>query len=121
MKIAIHQKLPTKWKEREKLRDKGQFWTPDWVAEPMIAYVTQNADLVFDPGVGKGAFYTALKKVAPKKKFFGTDIDAEIIDEARKEGIFSKNAKLEVRDFILNPPKKFFKAIVANPPYIRHH
>ncbi len=121
MKTTTHQKLPTQWNEREKLRDKGQFWTPDWVAEAMVAYVAQNADLIFDPGVGKGAFYIALKKIAPKKKFSGVDIDPEIIEEAKGEGIFDNKAELEVRDFILNPPKKLFKAIVANPPYIRHH
>ncbi len=121
MKTIIHQHLPRLWNEREKLRDKGQFWTPDWVAEAMIAYVSKGANLIFDPGVGKGAFYTALKKINPKKKFFGTDIDNEIIAEAKQEGIFDKNAELEIRDFILNPPKKLFKAIVANPPYIRHH
>ena len=121
MKTIIHQKLPTNWDEREQLRDKGQFWTPDWVAEAMVAYVAQDTDLIFDPGVGKGAFYTALRKIAPQKKFFGTDIDPEVIAEAQNEGIFDKNAELEVRDFILNPPQKLFKAIVANPPYIRHH
>ena len=121
MSTITHKKLPTNWDEREKLRDKGQFWTPDWVANAMVAYVARRADVVFDPGVGKGAFYTALKKVAPKKKFFGTDIDPEIIAEARQEGVFSNDVDLEIRDFILNPPKKLFKAIVANPPYIRHH
>lgn len=121
MKTVIHQKIPTQWGEREKLRDKGQFWTPDWVAEAMVAYAAQGADVVFDPSVGKGAFYTALKKVDRRKKFFGTDIDPEIIKEARAEGIFDDNSDLEARDFILNPPQKLFKAIVANPPYIRHH
>lgn len=121
MKTIGVQELPTQWTEREKLRDKGQFWTPDWVAESMIAYVSKGADLVFDPGVGKGAFYTALRKIAPKKGFFGIDIDPEIITEARREGVFENDTKLEVRDFILNSPKKLFKAIVANPPYIRHH
>lgn len=121
MKKITHQHLPTQWDEREKLRNKGQFWTPEWVAEAMVVYVAQNADLVFDPGVGKGAFYTALNNISPNKKFFGTDIDSEVINVARQEGIFGKNAELEVRDFILNPPKRLFKAIVANPPYIRHH
>lgn len=109
------------WQNHENLREKGQFWTPDWVAEAMVAYVARDTELVFDPGVGKGAFYTALKKVAPKKKFFGTDIDPEIIAKARQEGIFTKDAELEIQDFIFNPPKKLFKSIVANPPYIRHH
>ncbi|KKS65863.1 MAG: N6 adenine-specific DNA methyltransferase [Parcubacteria group bacterium GW2011_GWA1_42_7] len=121
MKTAIHQKLPTNWDQREKLRDKGQFWTPAWVADAMVAYVAQGADLVFDPGVGKGAFYDSLKKLDRKTKFYGTDIDPTIIDEAKSEGIFDDNSKVEVRDFILNPPQKLFKAIVANPPYIRHH
>ena len=121
MKIITHQKLPTEWDERERLRDKGQVWAPDWVAEAMVAYVAQISDLIFDPAVGKGAFYTALKNIASPKKFFGTDIDPEIITEARREGVFGENAELEVRDFILNPPPKLFKAIVANPPYIRHH
>ncbi len=121
MRTTTRQKLPTNWGQREKLRDRGQFWTPDWVADAMVAYVARGADVVFDPSVGKGAFYTALKKVAPKKKFFGTDVDPEIIAEARQEGIFGNDAELEIRDFILNPPKKSFKAIVANPPYIRHH
>lgn len=121
MKTAVHQKLPTHRAEREKLRDKGQFWTPDWVAEAMVAYVAIGTDAIFDPCVGRGAFYTALKKIAPKKKFFGTDIDPEIIKEAQVEGIFDSNSDVEVRDFILNPPEKLFNAIVANPPYIRHH
>lgn len=121
MKTVLHQKLPTQWGDREKLRDKGQFWTPDWVAEAMVAYVAQGANMIFDPGVGKGVFYTALKKLNRKAKFYGTDIDLAIIEEAKSEGVFDENCELEVRDFILNPPQKLFKAIVANPPYIRHH
>jgi SAM-dependent methyltransferase len=121
MKLTMHQKLPSEWVEREKLRDKGQFWTPSWVADAMVAYVSQNADLIFDPGVGKGIFYSALKKQSKKKKFYGLDIDPAIIKEARNEGVFDSDCKIEIRDFILNPPIKRFKAIVANPPYIRHH
>lgn len=121
MKAMMCQNTRAQWAEREKLRDKGQFWTPNWVAEAMVAYVAQGADCIFDPGVGKGAFYTATKKVAPTKKFYGTDIDHAIMDEARMTGIFDRMSDLEVRDFIKDPPKKLFKAIVANPPYIRHH
>ena len=121
MKTTLNQKLPTNWDQREKLRDKGQFWTPSWVADAMIAYVAQQADLVFDPGVGKGVFYDSLKKLNRKAKFYGTDIDSAVIEKAKSEGIFDENSKVEVRDFILNPPQKLFKAIVANPPYIRHH
>lgn len=102
-------------------RDKGQFWTPHWVAKAMVAYVQRGSNLVFDLGVGKGAFYTALKEISPRKKYIGIDSDPTIIRQARDEGVFGRDATIEIRDFILDPPKKLFKAIISNPPYIRHH
>ena len=118
-KIKAHQKFPTKWNEREILRDKGQFWTPSWVAEAMVSYVAENTDLVFDPATGRGAFYEALLKLnKPKVSFFGTDTDNEVLSD---EIYNQKNCFVEERDFIKNPPQRKFKAIVANPPYVRHH
>ena len=118
-KIKTHQNLPTDWNEREILRDKGQFWTPSWVAEAMVAYVAENTDLVFDPATGRGAFYEALLKLNKTNiSFFGTDIDSEVLaDEIYNQ----ENCIVEKRDFIKNPPQRKFKAIIGNPPYIRHH
>ena len=118
-KVISHQKLPTEWGAREILRNKGQFWTPGWVADAMVAYVSENTDLVFDPATGRGAFYEALLKLnKPKVSFYGTDIDSEVLSDE----IYNKNnCFVEERDFIKNPPLRKFKAIVANPPYIRHH
>ncbi len=118
-KIKLHQKLPTEWNKREILRDKGQFWTPGWVADAMVAYVSENTDLIFDPATGTGAFYEALLRInKPKVSFYGTDIDLEVLaDKIYNQG----NCLVEQRDFIKNPPERKFKAIVANPPYIRHH
>ncbi len=114
----INQKLPKNRHEREKLRDKGQFWTPDWVAEAMISYIAKDTDLVFDPAAGRGAFFNALLNINPSVTYFGTDIDEELLqDEIYKK----KSCITELRDFIKNPPKQRFKAIIANPPYIRHH
>lgn len=116
-----NKEIPIKRDEREQLREKGQFWTPEWVAEAMVEYVIENSKLIFDPAVGRGAFYCALKKLQhsnKKMKFYGTDIDKNII----KECLYEKNSFiLELRDFIFNPPKRKFKSIIANPPYIRHH
>ena len=118
-KVKSHQKLPTEWNEREILRDKGQFWTPSWVAEAMVAYVAENTDLIFDPATGRGAFYEALLKLNKTNvSFFGTDIDNDVLTD---EIYNHKNCFVEERDFIKNPPQRKFKAIVANPPYIRHH
>lgn len=81
-KIKSHQKLPTEWNEREVLRDKGQFWTPSWVADAMVAYVSENTDLIFDPATGRGAFYEALLRInKPKISFYGTDIDIQVLGD----------------------------------------
>ena len=118
-KVKLHQKLPTAWKEREILRDKGQFWTPSWVAEAMVAYVAEDTDLVFDPATGRGSFYEALLKLDKRNiSFYGTDIDAEVlVDEIYQQD----KCVVEKRDFIKNPPQRKFQAITCNPPYIRHH
>ena len=75
--------LPTAWSAREKLREKGQFWTPEWVARAMVAYTLQGdaADL-YDPAVGDGAFFEAflaLRRESDKRTFFGTDIDESLL------------------------------------------
>jgi len=119
MGLKGHQKLPTNWHDREKLRDKGQFWTPDWVAEAMVSYIAEDTELIFDPATGKGAFFEALKNLnKPEISYFGTDIDSEVLAE---EIYINPSCHVELRDFLKNPPQRKFKAIVANPPYIRHH
>ena len=118
-KVKTHQKLPTDWKGREVLREKGQFWTPSWVAEAMISYVALDTDLIFDPAAGRGAFFKALLKLNLSGiSYFGIDIDSEVLSD---EIYNMPSCFVEVRDFIKNPPQRKFKAIVANPPYIRHH
>jgi methylase of polypeptide subunit release factors len=118
-KVETHQILPTVWVDREVLRNKGQFWTPSWVAEAMTEYVANDTDLIFDPATGRGAFFEALLKLCKSNiYFFGTDIDGEVLaDEIYKH----EKAVVEKRDFIKNPPQRTFKSIIANPPYIRHH
>lgn len=122
-----HQVLPAAGPEREALRRKGQFWTPQWVAEAMVTYVIAGgSDHVFDPAVGAGAFFRAAKKVAAEEvkrlKLLGTEIDGEALDEARRSGLTAEDLSgVSLTDFVLRPPQSEFSAIVANPPYIRHH
>lgn len=121
------QRIPTTGAAREALRAKGQFWTPEWIAEAMLAYVLQDkAEEVFDPAVGAGAFVLAAKQIAKemgkKVRLSGNEIDREALAQAKQLGLTADDlAQVEIRDFLLHPPAKRFKAIVANPPYIRHH
>ena len=120
-------RVPTARKEREALRGKGQFWTPDWIADVMVAYVLQDSpDEILDPAVGEGAFLRAAKRYAASRGFplsmYGRDVDPEIVREAKASGLTDEDVQnIEIRDFVLDPPPNQFPAIIANPPYIRHH
>ncbi|HNB69659.1 MAG TPA: N-6 DNA methylase [Acidobacteriota bacterium] len=122
-----HQKLPASGPAREALRQKGQFWTPAWVAEAMVSYVIDPENFsLFDPAVGDGVFFQAAQKVAfergQKITLFGTEIDPEVLPVARQKGVSETDlAGVQIRDFVLDPPSRAFPAIVGNPPYIRHH
>lgn len=127
MKRNRHQALPRSGSGREALRTKGQFWTPDWVAEFMVAYALRDQPKqLLDPALGEGVFFRAAKRYAESRRFelflFGRDVDPEMLAQARQSGLSDADLRhVEIRDFVLDPPSAKFPAIVANPPYIRHH
>ena len=120
-------KLPSSGPAREALREKGQFWTPDWVAEAMVGYVVADGcNHVFDPAVGAGAFFRAAKTIAEmtgrRLMLSGTELDPNALQQARQNGLAESDlAHVQIKDFVLCPPPGPFEAIVANPLYIRHH
>jgi adenine-specific DNA-methyltransferase len=119
--------LPRAGPARERLRGKGQFWTPDWVADFMAAYVLEDRpEVMLDPAVGEGAFFRAAKRYAEREGFkltlHGRDVDPAVLEQARRSGLSAADLmRIEVREFILAPPTEKYPAIIANPPYIRHH
>jgi hypothetical protein len=125
-KVNVY-KLPSTGAARELLREKGQFWTPDWVAEAMVEYVfADKGGMLFDPAVGAGAFFRAAKVVAKERGLYyslsGMDIDSKALDEAIQYGLSKDDiANVKIGDFVFQSPQTKLSAIVANPPYIRHH
>ena len=119
--------LPSSGPIRKALQEKGQFWTPAWVAEAMVAYVLeQGASTLFDPAVGAGAFFKAAKtwfqETGRSVSLSGMEIDAVALEEASANGLGKADlSAVQIGDFVLAPPQTSFPAIVANPPYIRHH
>ena len=124
---AVHQHLPRTGPARESLREKGQFWTPEWIADAMVAYVlTGETDTIFDPAVGAGSFFRSAKALADRTnrriRLSGSELDPDTLRQARIHGLTAEDLRdVEVNDFVLQPPQEQLKAIVANPPYIRHH
>ncbi len=119
--------IPRAGEAREQLREKGQFWTPAWVAEAMVDYVLDGKHgMLFDPAVGAGAFFRAAKTVAHEKglsvTLSGMDIDPTVVTQACQQGLTPDDvSRVSIGDFIFEHPQKKQSAIVANPPYIRHH
>ncbi len=124
---VVHQHVPRTGPARESLREKGQFWTPEWIADAMVAYVlTGETDTIFDPAVGAGTFFRSAKALAAKSnrpiRLSGAELDPDTLRQARIHGLAADDLRhVEINDFVLQPPRGGLKAIVANPPYIRHH
>jgi len=126
--LRKHQNLPASGgADREALRQKGQFWTPDWVADALAAYVLGGgATCVLDPAVGAGAFFKAIRRVAAdagrEVALYGHEIDPFALSQAEAEGVSAADLRnVVLRDFVLQPQEGPFPAIIANPPYLRHH
>ncbi len=122
--LSANMPLPRTGAKREALRVNGQFWTPDWVADAMAAYaLADGAETLFDPGVGAGALLRAGRRLrGPALQLRGREIDPAALVAASDSDLSAEDlAGVELRDFVLQPPKEAFPAIVANPPYVRHH
>jgi hypothetical protein len=119
--------LPRAGPRREALRERGQFWTPDWVAEAMVTYaVAGGAETLFDPAVGAGAFFRAAKVISRERnlalKLSGVETDPNVLSQAEASGLSEADlAGVEIADFVSRPDEGRYSAVVANPPYIRHH
>lgn len=120
-----------RWRRREALRDKGQFWTPPWVAEAMVAFASGAGEpspsrLVFDPAFGAGAFARAARRIAERSGVpldcAGCEPDAAALEQAAAAGVTRADLGRVVRgDFLALDALPPGADVVANPPYIRHH
>jgi hypothetical protein len=117
------QKIPSAGEGREFLRDKGQFWTPPWLAKVMASWVVENnPDMVFDPAVGPGTFFSAARESGFSGNFSGFELHKETFADGQKLGLHKNEfRRVVIGDFISFQFDQKFPAIVSNPPYIRHH
>lgn len=118
--------LPASGPAREALRQKGQFWTPDWVANAMVSYALNGgAKALFDPAVGAGAFFSAARRLNSGLRLIdlhGSELHEAALIDARQNGLTEDDlAGVDLGDFLERRFTRTFPAIVANPPYMRHH
>lgn len=107
----------------------GQFATPTALAREILAHgirlLPEDERIrFFDPGIGTGSFYSALRAVAPEEhieRAEGFEIDPHYGAPAR---LLWKDAPLDIRlaDFTQAVPKEQgANLLICNPPYVRHH
>lgn len=111
--------------ERNRL---GQFATPPRLARELVAlgisHLPSGAPLrFFDPAVGMGSFYSALRATAgsrPVEAAVGVEVDPHYREPSR---LIWEADGLEVRagDFTRLTPDRKFNLLICNPPYVRHH
>jgi adenine-specific DNA methylase len=106
----------------------GQFFTPEPVARYMASRVLElSPEHILDPAVGAGVLLRALPPTVAR---YGLDIDPSAVEISRAAvtgghveislGDFLAGATLEqAKDLPLS--RQYFDAVIANPPYIRHH
>ncbi len=106
---------------RERRYKIGQFFTPAPIAELMADAVNEiEPATVLDPGVGGGVL---LRAVGDGPRLFGLDIDATAVELAAAST--PGGHELAVGDFLDAErwplTEATFDAVIANPPYVRHH
>src|SRR5262245_20150653 len=93
----------------------------------MVAYcLADGAESVFDPAGGAGAVFITAKEEAGRIRraiiVFGAEVELPALRQAESNGLSARDLEqVVIGDLILRPQDNRFAAIVANPPYTRHH
>jgi adenine-specific DNA-methyltransferase len=106
---------------RERRYKIGQFFTPTPIAELMAEAVREiDPQTVLDPGVGGGIL---LRAVGEGPALFGLDIDVAAVNLAAAS--LPGESEIALGDFLDEErwplTETTFDAVIANPPYVRHH
>ena len=110
----------------------GAYYTPDELATVLATWALEfERGTVLDPSFGGCAFLNAATKVLadkgllePGRMVFGVDVDSSCLEYVRcNESLVEENCI--VSDFLSLTPEEVpgspFKAVIGNPPYLRHH
>lgn len=107
----------------------GQFATPTALAREILAHgirLLPEGEKIrfFDPGIGTGSFYSALRSVAPKERIEsaqGFEIDPHY--GAPTKALWQDTPLvIHAEDFTTAAPEgQGANLLICNPPYVRHH
>ncbi len=110
----------------------GSYYTPDELATILAEWALQPGEgTVLDPSFGGCAFLNAATKVLEDRGVpdagglvFGVDIDKSCLEYVRGNRNLAEENCIFTDFLSLSPeevPGTPFKAVIGNPPYLRHH
>lgn len=106
-------------------RQFGQFFTPRPIAELMCEWlVVRQPATLLDPAVGPGIFVRTLRERSVNGHLTAIDKDPLAVTAFRQSMARQKwldNLQIHQADFLRWDSSEKFDAIIANPPYVRHH
>ena len=107
----------------EHRRRYGQFFTPEPIADLMCQWILEHRPRrILDPATGTGIFIREILKRASCQPITAIDVDPMVLEAAKMatkgEG---DNVEFLRADFLTWPSPSSFDAIIANPPYLKHH
>jgi adenine-specific DNA-methyltransferase len=100
----------------------GQFFTPLSVAHLMAEWIqATDPHTILDPAVGPGIFPRVLSQLCPGAQLTCIDVDRVAINAAQASLGKKNNIRFIQQDFLTWQDERLFDAVIANPPYLRHH
>jgi adenine-specific DNA-methyltransferase len=108
--------------DRSHRKKYGQFFTPESIADLMVSWLNvTDQNLVLDPGVGTGVLIRSLRSVSVQSEVIGHEIDDKVVKYCKSIFVRDKKFKLIESNYLSIDYAGKFDAVIANPPYIRHH
>lgn len=110
----------------------GAYYTPDHVAEILVRWALDGVPgRLLDPSFGGCAFLEAAARVldelgapSPGALVHGVDVDPSCVSFVHSSALLVEG-NITVEDYLTVSPTDFagapFRAVVGNPPYVRHH
>lgn len=118
--INISEDFFKKTANLERRKEFGQFFTPPVIAKWMAKWVTANSPKnILEPSIGLGSLAGAVFAEIPGASLEGIEKDLIIFNQIPP--LLVSKAKLRNIDYFDLEKDKKYDAIIANPPYVRHH
>jgi len=107
---------------KEHRKKLGQFFTPLAISDLMASWIKYNKpDLILDPALGTGILVRSIRNVGLNSRVVAHEVDRSVIDYCEQKLERDSEVTLLIQDYLSSRYHESFDAIIANPPYIRHH